>query len=438
MHETATTEEGRIDPSLCSALVERVCASKELCRAGRLRDFLRYVTQRALDETGTPITEHEIGVNVFGRKQEYDTGIDNIVRVNASELRKRIGGYFELEGASERIHLEIPRGSYTPTFFSPSALAEPSQNASPAGEHPSPLEIDRAAPSRRWKSRWLVPALSALVVILAVMCAGLVLALRHAQQANEPWRNGASLRAFWGHLFDNQRTTDIVLADSSLPIAQEFLKRRISLSLYLKPDYAQALAHADLPDNLRGELQRFASRSIASFTDFHAAQHILALSPAPGKLKLEYARRLRAESLKSDNVILIGSNYSNPWVDLFDSRLNFHMATDPLTRQAQVINSSPRAGEQAVYASAPDARDTVGYCTLAFIPGAEHGPSVLIIAGTTSEATEAAVDFITSERSLEELTEKYHIANFSHFELLLRTTRLENTALSAEIVAVRF
>jgi len=153
---------------------------------------------------------------------------------------------------------------------------------------------------------------------------------------------------------------------------------------------------------------------------------------------MEYARRFRVESLKSDNVILIGSDYSNPWVDIFDSRLNFHTVTDPTTRQAQVINSNPRTGEQTVYASTKDARDTVGYCTLAFFPETERDPSALIIAGTTSEATEAAVDFITSEKSMQELKRNFGLRAFSHFELLLRTTRLENTPLSAEIVVARF
>jgi hypothetical protein len=430
-------ELGAVTPEERRECAERICSSHELKRSARLRDLLRYIVQRSIDQEDCAISEREIGVHVFGRNENYDNTADNIVRVNASELRKRIGVYYSSEGLNEPVLLEIPRGSYTPHFARRPILeqmVEPPPTTDAESIVP-PLASQVASSETK---QWLLPAFFTLAILLAVTCTCLFLALRRAQRAAEPWRNGASLQAFWEHLFDDKRTTVIVLADSSLPLVQEVLKKRIPLNLYLKPDYTQALAHAELPENVRDELQPFASRSIASFTDFHAAKQILELAPGPGKLRLEYARRLPTESLKNENIILIGSNYSNPWVDLFDSRMNFHMSTDPLTHQAQIINSTPRAGEQAKYSSTPNDRDTIGYCTIAFFPGTEEEPSTLIVAGSTSEATEAAVDFVTSEKSMQGLREKSHIKNFSHFELLLRTIRLENTPLSAEIVAVRF
>lgn len=437
MGGAAEPEVARVDPALCLVVVERVCASNELRRAARLRDFLRYVSQRALEQPGVPVTEQEIGVHVFGRRPDYDTGIDNIVRVNASELRKRIHTYFEANRTREPLHLEIPRGSYTPHFFYP-VLEEPESALARLEAQLIPNPNETIATPEERKRQWLLPLLTLVILVLLLTCTGMFFALRRTQQAAEPWKDGSSLQQFWGHLFDDKRNTDIVLADSSLPIVQEYLKRRIPLSLYLKPEYTQLLAHADLPEDLRSEVQRFSSRSITSFTDVRAAKQILDLSPRPGRVRMEYARRFRVESLKSDNVILIGSDYSNPWVDIFDTRLNFHTVTDPATRQAQVINSNPRPGEQAVYASTQDAKDTVGYCTLAFFPETERDPSALIIAGTTSEATEAAVDFVTSEKSMQELKRTFRLRAFSGFELLLRTTRLENTPLSAEIVVARF
>ncbi len=41
---------------------------------------------------------------------------DNIVRVNATELRKRLESYFATDGADEVCVLEIPRGGYSPVF----------------------------------------------------------------------------------------------------------------------------------------------------------------------------------------------------------------------------------------------------------------------------------------------------------------------------------
>src|ERR1039458_10139388 len=77
------------------ALIERVAASEQFSRSVRLRDFLLYVGRQSLKEGCPEIHEQEIGAKVFGRPASYDRGSDNIVRVNATELRKRIELYFK-------------------------------------------------------------------------------------------------------------------------------------------------------------------------------------------------------------------------------------------------------------------------------------------------------------------------------------------------------
>lgn len=101
-HEEPTVEERR-------ALIERVAASSQFRRSARLRDFLLYVGGQSLKEGCPEIHEQEIGTKVFGRSSTYDRSQDNIVRVNATELRKRIEAYFASEeGAHETLILEIP------------------------------------------------------------------------------------------------------------------------------------------------------------------------------------------------------------------------------------------------------------------------------------------------------------------------------------------
>jgi hypothetical protein len=111
------TEEIPVALSEGRALVERIAASVELRRAARLRAFLLYVCEQSLNHGVKVIHEQEIGIAVFGRPSNYDTGVDNIVRVNATELRRRLEHYFAEEGAREEVVLEIQRGNYSPTFF---------------------------------------------------------------------------------------------------------------------------------------------------------------------------------------------------------------------------------------------------------------------------------------------------------------------------------
>src|SRR6266404_6375415 len=107
------------------ALVERVLSSELLTRSARLRDLLVYLTGRVFEDASVEIHEQEVGREVFGRPADYDTGSDNIVRVHASTLRKRLERYFSEEGAAEPLILEIPKGNYAPTFRERSPAIEP-------------------------------------------------------------------------------------------------------------------------------------------------------------------------------------------------------------------------------------------------------------------------------------------------------------------------
>jgi hypothetical protein len=112
------------------ALIERVAASEQFSRSTRLRDFLLYVGKQSLKEGCPEIHEQEIGARVFGRPASYDRSADNIVRVNATELRKRIESYFESTGVNEPLLFEIPRGGYRLVFRR--RLAEQPENGAAA------------------------------------------------------------------------------------------------------------------------------------------------------------------------------------------------------------------------------------------------------------------------------------------------------------------
>jgi hypothetical protein len=62
---------------------------------------------------------------------------------------------------------------------------------------------------------------------------------------------------------------------------------------------------------------------------------------------------------------------------------------------------------------------------------------VLIVAGTNSQATDAAGEFLTSEASMESLLKRFPARQIPYFEVLLKTTRLSGTPFSADIVTCR-
>lgn len=100
------------------AELEHILASAAFRSSQRCCDFLRCVVAHTLD--GAELKERTIGAEVFGRPPDYDTGADSIVRVKATELRKRLAQYYQEAGARP-VHIDLPAGSYAPEFRFPVA-----------------------------------------------------------------------------------------------------------------------------------------------------------------------------------------------------------------------------------------------------------------------------------------------------------------------------
>src|SRR5258707_12710791 len=81
-----------------SALVNRVAASEPFAKSPGLRELFTYLAECALRDPHSPVTEQQVGVAVFNRSAGYDTSSDTVVRVQASEVRKRLKYYFLSEG----------------------------------------------------------------------------------------------------------------------------------------------------------------------------------------------------------------------------------------------------------------------------------------------------------------------------------------------------
>src|ERR1700733_3741503 len=97
-------------------LAQRIVASRSFAKSVLLSRFLLYVCEREITGKTAEISEHQIGVHVFGRRPGYHPGEDNIVRNYARQLRHRLDQYFLEEGREEELRLSIPRGKYVPVY----------------------------------------------------------------------------------------------------------------------------------------------------------------------------------------------------------------------------------------------------------------------------------------------------------------------------------
>jgi hypothetical protein len=432
--------EGRSDqPSIHErrALIERVAASAQFRRSARLRDFLLYVGGQSLKQGCPEIHEQEIGAKVFGRSSSYDRSQDNIVRVTATELRKRIELYFASEGAHEMLVLEIPRGGYKPIFRRRPLEIQNELTVHQDRTQPiaiPPRETRPASPSGQSKlghAAWAI-----VCAALAVTCILLIQQNRTMRKALNPWEGKPTVAAFWGDFLRYHQQTDVVLPDDSLSVIEDLVRRPISLGDYLNRNYMREIQSSNLSPERKFDLDQIFSHNLVTFGGVRAAQQILAMVPGPST-NLTLSRYYVADSIKRNNVILIGGKKANPWVHLFDEEINFVTDFDNSGSQAFVANLHPKPGEQATYTVSYDPNAIVGYSVIAYLPNPSHTANVIVLAGTDSDATSAAAEFLTSEDQLSRLLTNLSFQKLPYFEVLLKISRLSGTSFNAVVVASR-
>src|SRR4051794_40511329 len=92
----------------------RMLESEAFARNQRLSGFLRHVVERHLEGRDSDLKESLIGVEVFGRKPDYDPKLDSIVRTEAGRLRSRLMEYYSAEGSADAVVIDLPKGGYLP------------------------------------------------------------------------------------------------------------------------------------------------------------------------------------------------------------------------------------------------------------------------------------------------------------------------------------
>src|SRR5438477_910732 len=121
----ALTEEAQIQ-----AEIEKLIASHALHGSESLCKLLRYLGKHALDHPGTAVKEYQIATEVFGRQADFDPQLDSMVRVQAGRLRTKLAEYYNTEGATDRLVVELPKGSYAVAFHERANAASAHGNGS--------------------------------------------------------------------------------------------------------------------------------------------------------------------------------------------------------------------------------------------------------------------------------------------------------------------
>ena len=405
-------------------LVLRITGSDTFAKSARLRDFLLYVCQAALEDRLEDIHEQKIGERVFGRTENYNASEDNIVRSQARILRLKLDAYFTQEGANEPLTIRIPRGAYVPEFVE---RHPQSPDATIVSESTIP------ARSRLISGLMLAVAILSLTVFVLVT---LLLLPRHVPVLSHSEALPPALSALWSQLFSEGLTTTVVLPDHTFSLLQEAAGENLDLNAYLKRSLPES---NDRLRQFQDVFKQFAQRRYTTYDTLNMSIHALQIADKlHGKLLVRYARDITLHDLTPGHAILIGRSTANPWIELFEPKLNFRVHVDFKTEHAYWANASPQPGEQAEYLPKQQGSRLDGYASLAFLPNLSGG-NVLIVTGTGSSSQEGAADLVTTDSLLAKLVEKIGTpgGRLPYFDALFRTTTINEVTQEPSLVAYR-
>ena len=409
-------------------MVERIAASPGLQKSVRLRELLLYITEQTLHGRASQLTEHEIGCVVFGKPADYSPLDDSSVRVHVRQLRLRLHEYFDSIGRSEPLIIEIPKGSYIPVF----------RNAAPGPAAPSTLAKE-VVPGRFRVGRgapWI------LCTVLAVLCAFLGTRLAVYQKGaivvarvHPPWP--------LSEVFDSDHNTYVVVSDVNYGMMRIIAGKPGSLEDYLKPDYPRNFMPPWAGKDEGPIMNYISSSGLTSNADISVLVSMIKLAGDDrDRLSVRFPRDIRLRDLDEGNYIFAGSPASNPWVELFQNRLNFQEAEGRVGVEAkEFVNKDPRPGEQKAYVGLRFT-GTVGedYADIALLPS-PSGTAILILQGLQQEGTEAAGRFLAEAKQRRVLREGLGLTSDPTtkfwFEALIRTKAVAGAPNSEAMVAAR-
>jgi hypothetical protein len=403
-------------------LVQRVAHSGLLAKSRRQQRLLLFLCDRTL-RGGKAATETEVAAAVFGR-ETFDPSIDTLIRVHASQLRRRLQLYFATEGAAEPTVIELGHGTYWPAFR-PRPLRPPSESVAPEARRP------------RRTRRLVAVAWACGTAVLLATCAWLVVQTQDLRRRLSPAGPRPTVDRLWREMFGNGRDTHVILGDSSLTLFQDVLGFQLSPTEYEK-GALEALRQHPVDPARRDLAVKLGKHRYTTAADAALAAEAVLLGAANAiRTDLVFAADARAPVFRSANVIVAGPRRSNPWVELFEERLNFRVRYDEKRPSSAFENRSPQPGEPGLYVVQ---WGRVGYCRVAYVPNLEGRGNALLVTGADMSSGAAGSTFITTEAGVRSLRERLGLATHApvpYFEALLRVHVVASSASDFELVAVR-
>ncbi|PWU08527.1 MAG: hypothetical protein C5B51_07735 [Terriglobia bacterium] len=349
--------------------LERILAHPQFRNSKRYPALLKHVVERTLEGRADSLKERTIGIEVFGRKPDYDTNLDHAVRTSAGEVRKRLAQYYVESDREGEIRIELPAGSYVPQFR---RLPQRENNwalhiaQEPAdGSLETPEAVGAIPPKRRLWRIGILPLAVVTVIVAAIAWT----------RAN--WSPQSGFEQFWAPV-----------SASANPIT-------LCIGPAVPEDARQTLADSTAPPTVLG----IHNRDRVAFFDAVTLSRLTALLAEKGKrFRTLYSPQISLADLRQGPVILIGA-FDNDWTLRLTGPLRYRFQQDLVSDILSIRDEqNPNRNDWKVDGRLPYLELTEDYSIVSRVSDPTTGETVIVVAGITKYGTLSAGEFLTGSR----------------------------------------
>jgi hypothetical protein len=410
------------------AQVEKLLASRSLHGSDSLRKLLRYLATQSSARPGASPKEYQIATEVFGRHEDFDPHLDSLVRVQAARLRVKLAEYYASEGTADAVLVELPKGTYGLRF----------REREKAAARPS-IEVPRIAASSvdvttgndgDAARRWII----GLVAFAMLLAASLAVAIDRllvrrtvsntvAAEASSSLPVAPSIRTFWNGFLGGHAQPLVVFSNAP------FVGR---------PDTGMRYYDAS-HDGTAPTLDHYTG--VGEVLAVHALDGVFA--GLRQQLRVKRGSLFSLDDAKNNDLIFIGSPSENlTLLEIPNTKEFIFRRIECCERKGnvEIVNVHPAAKEAKEYLASPSNQTlTEDYAVIALVPGLEAPYSVMLLAGTTTIGTQAAVEYVSQQNTLDELLKALSVSNngkLKPFEAVIHVKVVRGVPVSSGLVAL--
>jgi len=428
------THEASVSGPLVQQTLSAIFQSAPFRASKQSQHLLQYIVDQTLAGHGEMLKERLIGVNVFGRRPDYDTNEDPIVRARAAEVRKRLAQFYLGEGGNCPVRIEISPGSYLASLTEvprrrpiEAPIAEPPipvpERAEPAAQVPSAgnHEFEPAVPKRISMKRLAAWASVPLLLL------GLAISLWYQAQQDTP------INAFWQPLLKASEPVTLYSGSNAVyMLSADYLSRyRDTHHLDSLQSQGREFVVPISPDMKigPGDLVAFKNDFI-TLGDLSANVRVASLLASHGRpYDMRSGEDVAFSDLRHSPTVLIGA-FNNSWTLELTGDLPF-VFVEGLRIKEQ---GDTRRSWTPVFTG--ENRVAIDYAVVTRMPHSKTGEALFTIAGITQSGTRAAADFITDPEQIKKLVSTMQ-GDWAHknMQFVLQTKVVNDIPTSPVVIA---